>query len=216
MNIRLLRLASNALPIGSFAHSQGIESANQQGLISDEDSVCAWLEGVYRGGLSKTELPILKCLYRAWSDGDDMKIAHLNALMLASRESKELWLEDQRLGAALKKILDEDAPQSQEGGLNGPQSLVSQWARAAIMWHIEEPSMVQAFAFSWLENACLASAKLLPMGQRQVHRVMNHMFEVIGKTAIPPFTEDQWGPSLPGLAVLSSQHEYQQNRLFLS
>ena len=216
MNIRLLRLASNALPIGSFAHSQGIESANQQGLISDEDSVCAWLEGVYRGGLSKTELPILKRLYGAWSDGDDMKIAHLNALMLASRESKELWLEDQRLGAALKKILDEDAPQSQEGGLNGPQSLVSQWARAAIMWHIDEPSMVQAFAFSWLENACLASAKLLPMGQRQVHRVMNHMFEVIGKTAIPPFTEDQWGPSLPGLAVLSSQHEYQQNRLFLS
>ncbi len=58
--------------------------------------------------------------------------------------------------------------------------------------------MVQAFAFSRLENACLTCAKYLPMGQRQAHRVVNHMFEVIGNTVIPPFTQDQWGPSLPG------------------
>ena len=216
MNIRLLRLASNALPIGSFAHSQGIESASQQGLVSDEESVCLWLEGVYRAGLGKTELPILKGLYGAWSDGDDLKIAHLNTLMLAGRETKELWLEGQRLGAALKKILDEDAPLFRQAVLNGPQSLVSQWARAAVMWRIDENAMVQAFAFSWLENACLACAKLLPMGQRQVHHVMNHMFDVINEAEIPAFVEDQWGPSLPGLAMLSSQHEHQQNRLFLS
>jgi urease accessory protein len=127
-----------------------------------------------------------------------------------------LWLEDQRLGAALKKILDEDAPLSRQAVLNGPQSLVSQWARAAVMWRIDENAMVQAFAFSWLENACLACAKLLPMGQRQVHHVMNHMFDVINEAEIPAFVEDQWGPSLPGLAMLSSQHEHQQNRLFLS
>ena len=76
--------------------------------------------------------------------------------------------------------------------------------------------MVQAFAFSRLENACLTCAKCLPMGQRQVHHVMNHMFDVINEAEIPAFVEDQWGPSLPGLAMLSSQHEHQQNRLFLS
>jgi urease accessory protein UreF len=54
------------------------------------------------------------------------------------------------------------------------------------------------------------------MGQRQVHHVMNHMFDVINEAEIPAFVEDQWGPSLPGLAMLSSQHEHQQNRLFLS
>ena len=122
MNIRLLRLASNALPIGSFAHSQGIESASQQGLVSDEESVCLWLEGVYRAGLGKTELPILKGLYGAWSDGDDLKIAHLNTLMLASRETKEVWLEDQRLGASLRVILDGDAPLFRRAVLNGSQS----------------------------------------------------------------------------------------------
>jgi len=30
------------------------------------------------------------------------------------------------------------------------------------------------------------------------------------------FDEKTWGPSLPGLAMLSSRHEYLENRLFLS
>lgn len=216
MNLRLLRLASNALPIGSFAHSQGLESAHESGLLNDETDVFEWLRGIYTAGLSRTELPILVRLREAFSDQDAHEIERLNELMLASRETKELWLEDQRQGAALKKILDEDEGGKAFEAPKGPQALVTQWARAAKMWDIEALSMVQAYAFSWLENACLASAKLLPMGQLQVHRVMSQMFEIIATKQVPHFDEARWGPSLPGLALLSSQHEHQSPRLFLS
>lgn len=216
MNLRLLRLASNALPIGSFAHSQGLESAHESGLLNTEADVFAWLRGIYTAGLSRTELPILVRLREAFLGRDAHAIERLNELMLASRESKELWLEDQRQGAALKKILDEDEGIKAFEAPKTPQALVTQWARAAALWGIDEPSMVQAYAFSWLENACLASAKLLPMGQLQVHRVMSQMFEIIATTHVPSFDEARWGPSLPGLALLSCQHEHQSPRLFLS
>ena len=66
MNLRLLRLASNALPIGSFAHSQGLESAHESGLLNDETDVFEWLRGIYSAGLSRTELPILVRLREAF------------------------------------------------------------------------------------------------------------------------------------------------------
>ena len=47
MNLRLLRLASSALPIGSFAHSQGLERAHHDGVVIDEVSAEQWLREVY-------------------------------------------------------------------------------------------------------------------------------------------------------------------------
>ena len=65
MNLRLLRLASSALPIGSFAHSQGLERAHHDGVVIDEVSAEQWLREVYRAGLSRTDLPMLQVMREA-------------------------------------------------------------------------------------------------------------------------------------------------------
>ena len=213
MNLRLLRLASSALPIGSFAHSQGLERAHHDGVVIDEVSAEQWLREVYSAGLSRTDLPMLQVMREARLANDLDEMSRLNQLMLASRETKELWQEDMRLGLALKKLLDVD-------GTDVVQleqcSLVTQWARAGVMWDIDEEATRSAYIFSWLENACLACAKLLPLGQQQVHRLMKQLFQVVESTPKEVFDERTWGPSLPGLAMLSSRHEYLENRLFLS
>ena len=51
--IRLLQLASPALPVGAFAFSQGLETAVSLGWITDEASSRAWLEGTLRGAVAR-------------------------------------------------------------------------------------------------------------------------------------------------------------------
>ena len=37
--VRLLQLASPALPVGAFSYSQGLEAAIEQGIVKDEASL---------------------------------------------------------------------------------------------------------------------------------------------------------------------------------
>ena len=41
--VRLLQLASPALPIGAFSYSQGLEAAVEAGIVHDRKSACDWI-----------------------------------------------------------------------------------------------------------------------------------------------------------------------------
>ena len=46
MNLRLLQLASPALPVGAYSYSQGLEAAVEAGIVSDAASVTGWISDV--------------------------------------------------------------------------------------------------------------------------------------------------------------------------
>src|SRR3954464_10316638 len=70
--LRLLQLASPALPIGAFAYSQGLETAVELGFIRDEASAREFLTGVLEDGLALLELPLLSRLHAAFLRHDDV------------------------------------------------------------------------------------------------------------------------------------------------
>ena len=41
--MRLLQIASQAIPIGGYSHSHGLEAAIESGLVHDEASVQQWI-----------------------------------------------------------------------------------------------------------------------------------------------------------------------------
>ena len=79
----LLYLASPTLPIGSFAYSQGLEKAIEDGLVQDRDTLKQWCFDAMRLGLSKLDLVLMTDLYKAISDNDVDALAALNDLVFA-------------------------------------------------------------------------------------------------------------------------------------
>ncbi len=67
--LRVLQLASPALPIGAFAYSQGLEAAVELGFVEDEASALDFLSGVLAHGLARLELPLLARLQAAFAGG---------------------------------------------------------------------------------------------------------------------------------------------------
>ena len=68
--LRLLQLASPALPVGAFAYSQGLEPAVHAGWVRDEATAAAWLGGLLAHSLQGLEVPLFARLYPAWRADD--------------------------------------------------------------------------------------------------------------------------------------------------
>jgi urease accessory protein len=57
--LRLLHIASPALPIGAFHFSQGMEHAVEAGWITDETSAAEWIRTLAEGTFERLDLPLL-------------------------------------------------------------------------------------------------------------------------------------------------------------
>jgi len=77
--LRLLQLASPALPVGAFAYSQGLEQATLLGWVTDEASASEWIAGVVTEVLPRLDLPVLAETYAAWAVGDLPRVRQLSA-----------------------------------------------------------------------------------------------------------------------------------------
>ena len=119
--LRLLHLASPALPVGGFAYSQGLESAIHCGIVHDADSAQHWIGTLLNHGLARLEAPLWLRLHAAAMRHDEAEIGHWNAEVLATRETAELRAESSQMGASMLRGLGVqvdhlEAPFDPEGG----------------------------------------------------------------------------------------------------
>src|SRR3954467_3688868 len=84
--LRLLHLASPALPIGAFHFSQGLEYAVETGWVRDEASALEWIGGIAQGSVATLDLPVLWRLQAAWTRNDVEALRRWNAFLIACRE----------------------------------------------------------------------------------------------------------------------------------
>lgn len=66
--LRLVQWLSPAFPVGSFAHSQGLETAIGTGVVHDAISLCDWIEGVLLFGAARTDAIFLLAARRKDAD----------------------------------------------------------------------------------------------------------------------------------------------------
>jgi urease accessory protein len=217
--LRLLQLASPALPIGAFAYSQGLEAAVTAGLVHDEASAGDWIEGLLRGPLAQQDLPIFARLHAAHAAGEDGAADRWNAFLLATRPTTELQMEDRHLGAALARVLATlEVPPSGGSAAAGPPTLASQFARGAAAFGIDLRTSTETFAFTWAEAQASAAVRLVPLGQTAGVRIVARAAAVIADAVLAALdvADDDLGGAAPGLALLSAAHETQYSRLFRS
>lgn len=222
--VRLLQLASPALPVGAYTYSQGLEWAVECGRVKTEADTQRWIGDLLEWSVARFEAPLVACLLEAWAQGDDDTVRRLNDDFVASRETSELRAETVQMGYSLVRMLVElDAWSSLPGWRARLQTLdtpafPTAWTAAAAAWKVPVADALAAYLWAWLENQVMAAVKTVPLGQSAGQR----MLAVLG-ARIPDLVplaialpEGDWSNYTPGLALASSHHETQYSRLFRS
>ena len=213
---RLLQLSSQNLPVGAYAYSQAQEWAIAQGTIKDGESAAEWIEGVFLFGIGQLDLPALVQAYDAVIKQDWQHLSEIDCYVQASRESKELLLEDIEMGRALRRVL---ISMSVETGISKTPSFVTQYACAGVAWCISLEELLVGMAYNWLESQVMVATKSLPLGQSAAQSILYRLCSLISKavsSAIELSRDSDYGTSLHGLAIMSSRHELMKTRLYRS
>ncbi len=217
--VRLLQLASPALPVGAYSYSQGLEAAIEAGVVKDAPSAEAWIGEVLALAVGSFEAPVLVRLMDAFAAADSAAAARWNDEFLASRESAELRAESVQMGYSLRRLARELAIEA-AGALEGIDevSFPTAFAAVAVAWRIPREDAVAAYLWAWLENQAMAAVKAVPLGQTDGQRLLLTLGDRLparARAALEAHDEDL-ANFAPGLALLSSRHETQYSRLFRS
>lgn len=217
--LRLLQLASPALPVGAYAYSQGLEWAVAAGWVADEASLASWLEEQLVYAVGRVDLPVFARLHEAARVGDEAAQQHWSRQLIAMRETRELVADDCDRGRALARLLRDLGIAAAGPWVTRPDApFAALAALAAVAWHIPVAPAAHAYAWSWLENQVLAGVKLVPLGQVAGQRLLLDLARRIPAVCASALVcgDDEIGGTLPIVALASSLHETQYTRLFRS
>jgi urease accessory protein len=221
--LRLMWLASPALPVGGFSYSEGLESAVEHGLVGNETQAGDWLCDQLALSLGRSDLPLVAQAWRAWTAGDAGRIGELNDWQRRTRETAELRAQSEQMGRSLLDWLRNGS----QAGDDRLQTLAA--LRPAPTWPIAfalagglaqagEADTLLAFAWGWAENMAQSAMKAVPLGQAAAQRLLERLLaDIPGVCAgAAQRGDDDRLAFTPMLAVQSAQHETQYSRLFRS
>lgn len=221
--VRLLQLASPALPVGAYTYSQGLEWAVESGVIRDEASAGRWIADLLGHGIGRYEAPLVAALMSAWTAGKHPEIRRLNAEFLASRESFELRAETVQMGFSLRRLIrdlrDERLACVAEQIETLPEvAFPVAWSGVAAQWGIPIDAALTAYLWSWAENQVMAALKAVPLGQASGQRLLAGLGSQIPAIAADARVrpEAAWSNLAPAFAIACARHETQYSRLFRS
>jgi len=220
--VRLLQLASPALPIGAYSYSQGLEWLIESRAIRDAAAAQRWIGDVLEHVVADGEAAVLWRLLAASECGDTQRFRHWSAWHRASRESRELRAETEQMGASLVKLATDLGILDNAGvalaASVAPITLPAAFALACRALGVPSGTAVAGYVMSWLENQVLVAVKALPLGQVAGQRMLLVLAGRIPAVVARASTldDDDVVSFAPGLALASARHEVQYSRLFRS
>ena len=217
----LLQLASPSLPVGAYTYSQGLESAIERGVVKDEFSARKWITESL-GTVRDFEAPILWRLLKAFSVRDTAAVTHWTELFVASRDTAEFRAETIQMGYSLRKLVaDLKIADDNLLSILTSQSdvpLPTAFACAAEALTVPHEDALLGMLFSMVENQVLVCVKSVPLGQVAGQRLLLSLHGAIQAAALRArmLADDDLSNWVPGLSLLSMQHETQYCRVYRS
>jgi urease accessory protein len=221
--LSLQLLLDSALPIGSFAHSFGLESLVQDGKISDGAGLCSYMEGMLRYSWATSDLMIVKAVYGAAKDlqyaCDIEKLVHLQRLAPESRDGLE------KIGRRLLRLAPELFPDMDFGPLQeairsgrcfGSYPLV--YGIICRELHIQLDRAAEGYLYASAATIVNAALRLISMGQTEAQRLSASLFPIISEAweAVRHMDPAEAYSSMPMAELAMIRHEKLYSRLFMS
>jgi urease accessory protein len=220
--LNLLQFASPALPIGAYSYSQGLEAALENGTVRDAASARDWICRHLHQVVALWEAPLTWRLMHAFAARDAAAVAHWSECFIASRDSAEFRAETIQMGYSLGKLIGElgiaDAALTAILDSQDELALPTAFACAVAALDIPPDAALLAMLFAWAENQVLVCVKSVPLGQVAGQRMLLSLrpeLEAAARQA-QALADDEMCNWVPGLSLLSMQHEIQYSRLYRS
>jgi urease accessory protein len=220
---RLLQVNDSAFPTGGYAHSYGFEQVVALGLVTDADSMQRHILAHVWPTLIHFELPVVRLAQASALAHDEGALLELDSIVDATKATRELREASRATGRQrLRALLGADASPMlalfakavEEGRARGHHSVVFGIGMAALPL----PALLTSWAYQTLSGLCLASPKLLRIGQDSAQRVLTAalapMEEGIARSL--EIHRDDLGWFDPLVDLASMQHEIAHERLFIS
>lgn len=221
--LRLMWLASPALPVGGFSYSEGLESAVEQGHVSGEAQATAWLLDQLQLSQARADWAVAGSAHAAWQAADLPELTSLNDWVRQTRETAEMRLQTEQMGRSLLDWLRNGAQADDArivwlAGLAPAPTWPISFALATVLAGASARDALLALAFGWAENMAQAAMKAVPLGQAAAQRMLGALAEAIPGAVDQALATpaDRRQAHAPMLAILSAQHEVQYSRLFRS
>jgi urease accessory protein len=218
----LLAWLSPAFPVGGYAYSHGLEQAVEDGEVSDEASLEAWLRDVLALGFGKNDAILLQAAHRAAAAGDTAALAEVNELALAFAPTRELHLETSQQGRSFLDAVQAAWPNERLDGvalaLPGAVAYPVAVGAAAAAHGIDAREAAAAFLVAVTQALVSAAVRLAPVGQTAGAQVVARLSPLARSIAEEAATlnVDDLANATFRLDLGSARHETQYTRLFRS
>ncbi|WP_008308717.1 urease accessory protein UreF [Leptolyngbya sp. PCC 6406] len=220
--LRLLQLASPALPVGAYSYSEGVETLIHQGRITSGENLAHWLIQELEMGAIRLEAAVMGRAMVAWQESDLAALERWNHWLSAVRETEELRQQSWQMGRSLLRLLRDLEP----GSLNPlpdtfstqPCNFAIAFGIAAALWQLPIEETILIYLQSWAANLISAGVRLVPLGQTEGQRLLGHLADPLSRAAerIPTLLDHDLTTCSWGLTLASMTHETQYSRLFRS
>lgn len=215
--LRLLQLASPALPVGAYSYSEGLETLVHADTIKSASALEHWLVQELKYGAARLEAAIVLRSYRATQAQDFDTLLYWNHWLTAARETEELRSQSLQMGRSLLRLFQQlqsiELPSFEPGC-----HFAIAFGLVAATWNIEEHATMMAYLQSWVTNLISAGIKLIPLGQTAGQQLLLNLSDGIESASfeVATLSDDALSTCGWGLSIASMAHETLYSRLFRS
>lgn len=216
----LLHLCDSLFPIGSFAHSDGLETATASGVIQQPADLGSWMETVVDVTLAQCDGPAVRQAWSAFREGDLAGLQRLDAELYAMRPAAAAREAGRAMGSRLLKTWLSIRPHSPISSVIGERTsfvLPVAFGIVCAASGISEREAVEAFMYTRLAAVVSAAMRLMPLGQHDGHALLAR-FLVRVPDATTRVLQARRAPQsfAPAMDVAAMSQQYTYSRLFRS
>jgi urease accessory protein len=207
--LSLLQLSDPALPIGSYAHSGGLETYVQEGVVHDAASARRFVEDMLRTNLFFTDAALVALSHEAAATAT---LEELDTLCEATRLPREIREASRKLGGRLLKIF---APHT---GTPPITHYPVVFGYCAATLGIPKNETLTGFYYNAAAGMVTNCVKLIPLGQQEGQQLLLALHPLISDLTEKGRQPDKTliGRSCAGLDIRCMQHEQLYSRLYMS
>lgn len=223
--LSLLQLSDPVLPIGGFAHSYGLETYVQQGIVRDRISAKEFITQMLSQNIQYTDAAFVSLAYDATEQNDISEIKKLDEECTAVKLPKEIRQASYKLGVRLLKIfgavkehilVDQLKKAVQQETIHANYAII--FGVLAGVLQVKKNETLTGFYYNAAAGMVTNSVKLIPLGQQDGQEILFSIQPLIKtlveKSLVPD--KELIGLCCTGFDIRCMQHERLYSRLYMS
>jgi urease accessory protein len=222
--LSLLHLCDSLFPIGSFAYSDGLESAAASGLVTGVAGLHEWLEASRDEGFGRADGPAMVIAWSAIEHDDWDGVMAIDEEITALRASATTRMSNRAMGLRLVKTWHRLHPADRlehllalaRAGRPGTALPVA-FAAVSRSSGLTLRDALGGYAYTRLAATVSAAMRLVPIGQTDAHQLLSRALELVPATIDGVLARQARPESFtPALDIAQMSQQYVHSRLFRS